>query len=311
MHKIGIQSRLILGNTPKRVEIHRIKKMGFQCIDFNLDRFLPNNLIYGGKINDFFDGTEEALTSFFQKYYEYAAEEGVVFSQVHAPYPFYVYGREYDREYMHMVAKKSIAICASLRSPFLIIHPLKLLYQLGRNEEERKNIEFFQSLIPIAQEHNVIICLENLYDCFAGRICEGVCADPYQAVSYIDTLNQMAGEERFAFCFDTGHANLLGKNMKETILTLGRRLQALHIHDNDARGDLHQIPFGFNKKLAGNASTDWNGFIRGLQEIDYKGVLSFETFGALQCFPEELHDSVLRLIVDTGKYFANRLDDCV
>ncbi len=309
MLKIGIQSRLLLGDKAEEKDFHRIRVAGFDCIDFNLDRFLLNNLIYQGKINHFFDQPEEILSARFDEYYRMAKREGLEFSQAHAPYPLYVYGREEDKEYLHMVVEKSILVCAALHAPYLVVHPFKLSYPLGRMEEHKKNMDFFQSLIPSCKKYGVKICLENLYDGFGGRICEGVCADPYQAAEYVDKLNQIAGEECFAFCFDTGHANILGKNMKETILTLGNRIQALHIHDNDGIRDLHQLPFTFTKELAGEVSTDWNGFLYGLKEIGYRGVLSFETFGALKCFPVELQDSVLRLIADIGRYWMKKLEE--
>lgn len=308
MLKIGIQSRLLLGDKPEEKDFYRIKAAGFDCIDFNLDRFLPNNLVYQGKINHFFDQSEEELFAYFERFRHMAIRTGLDFSQMHAPYPLYVYGREEDKDYLHMVAEKSILICAALHAPYLVVHPFKLSYPLGKLEEYKENMEFFQSLIPSVKKHGVKICLENLYDGFGGRICEGVCADPYQAAEYVDKLNQAAGEECFAFCFDTGHANILGKNMKEMISVLGNRIKAVHIHDNDGIRDLHQLPFTFTKELAGEVSTDWNGFLCGLREIGYSGVLSFETFGVLKCFPEELWDSALRLIADIGRYLAERLE---
>lgn len=305
--KIGIQSRLLLGDRAEEKAFHKIKKAGFNCIDFNLDYFLPNYLIYSGEINHFFDQSQEKLHAYFEEYYLMAAKFGLEFSQVHAPYPLYVYGREKDKEYLHMVAEKSIHICATLGAPYLVIHPFKLSYILGKSEEYKHNLFFLQSLIPLLKQYGIKICLENLYDGFGGRSCEGVCSDPYQAVKYIDELNQIAGEECFAFCFDTGHANILGKNMKETIQVLGNRIKVLHIHDNDGIHDLHQLPFTFTQKLAGEVSTDWNGFLSGLKEIKYDGVLSFETFAVLKCFPEELHDSVLQLIADIGRYWSKQL----
>lgn len=304
MLNIGIQSKLILGEQPKIEEFNKIKKARFDCIDFNLDRFLPNSDIYQGKMNDFFSKSEEELSLFFESYYKIAVEAELFFSQVHAPYPLYVYGRESDKDYLHMVAEKSIKICAALRSPYLIIHPFKLAYHLGAEEEYQQNRSFFESLIPTAQKYDVIICLENLYDGVGGRLCEGVCADPHLAVNYIDSLNQAAGEERFGFCFDVGHANLFGRNMKEFINILGKRLKTLHLHDNDGIHDLHQMPFTFAKELAGETTTDWKGLIEGLRENKYSGVLSFETFGVLKCFPEELHEIVLKLIAEIGQYFA-------
>lgn len=306
--KIGVQSRLLLGNEPKRKEFKRIKQAGFDCIDFNLDRFLPNTLIYEGKLNRFFEQKEERLIDFFGEYAAVAKEEGLEFSQIHAPYPLLVYGREEDSEYLRMVAEKSIAVCAALKAPYIVIHPFKLACYLGEQEEYRKNIEFFRTLIPAAKYFKVRICMENLYDNINGKLCQGVCSDFYRAVNYIDELNQLADEECFAFCFDTGHANLFNKNMEKGICLLDKRLQVLHLHDNDGIADLHQMPYTFTKELAGEAATDWAGVIKGLKKIRYNGVLSFETFGVLKCFPQELWDQVLQMIANIGLYFKNAIE---
>lgn len=308
MLKLGIQSRLLLGSCPLQEDFERIKQAGFDCIDFNLDRYLTNTEIYQGEINQFFNQSIEKLCDYFTQYFNMAQVSELCFSQVHAPYPLYVYGKESDKDYLHMVAAKSIAVCAALHSPYLVIHPFKLVHFLDADEEFRQNISFFKSLIPIAQKYDIKICLENLYDSFGGRLCDGVCSNPYQAVQYIDCLNEIAGEERFAFCFDVGHANLLGKDMYHMIQVLGKRLQVLHLHDNDGIKDLHQMPFTFTKELAGDVSTDWTGVIKGLQEIAFSGVLSFETFAVLNCFPKELHTSALKMIAGIGEYFRNQVE---
>ena len=41
---------------------------------------------------------------------------------------------------------------------------------------------------------------------FNGYIYEGTCTDAVEACYYVDTLNDIAGEKLFGFCFDTGHA---------------------------------------------------------------------------------------------------------
>ena len=104
-----------------------------------------------------------------------------------------------------------------------------------------------------------------------------------------------------------GNGNLAGIDFGKFLTRLGHRLKALHIHDNDGVGDLHQIPFTFTKTRENRASTDWEGFIRGLKRIGYEGVLSFETAPALTAFPGEMKEAALGFIAGVGEYFAKRI----
>ena len=91
---------------------------------------------------------------------------------------------------------------------------------------------------------------------------------------YIDKLNAEAGGDMFGYCFDLGHANLVGANIREFVRALGDRLTVLHLHDNDAVTDQHLAPMTQKK-------TDWEGLILGLRDINYRGAINFETFNAL------------------------------
>lgn len=93
------------------------------------------------------------------------------------------------------------------------------------------NVQFFSSLIPELKKHNVRICVENLYESVGGRITEGTCADPDDAIFYVDMLNMMAGEERFGICLDTGHIQLVHRQPADYIRKAGSRLKLLHMHE--------------------------------------------------------------------------------
>ena len=82
----------------------------------------------------------------------------------------------------------------------------------------------------------------------------------------------------------------------------------LHIHDNDGVGDLHQIPYTFTKTRENKSSTDWEGFVRGLREIHFDGVLNFETAPVLKAFPEEMKKEALTFIAQIGSYFAGQIE---
>ncbi|MDE7282080.1 MAG: TIM barrel protein, partial [Lachnospiraceae bacterium] len=122
-----------------------------------------------------------------------------------------------------------------------------------------------------------------------------------------DYINDKYGAEILGFCFDTGHANLVGLDFEKFITTLGNRLKVLHIHDNDGISDLHQIPFTFTKTRENLPSTDWGGFVSGLKKIQYNGVLSFETAPVLTTFPKAMKHEVLGFIANIGRYFAEEI----
>ena len=96
-------------------------------------------------------------------------------------------------------------------------------------------------------------------------------------------------------------------DFEEFITTLGGRLKVLHIHDNDGWRDLHQIPFAFTKTRENKSATDWDGFIRGLKSINYKGVLNFETGPALTAFHEDMKGETLKFIAGIGRFFAKKI----
>lgn len=155
----------------------------------------------------------------------------------------------------------------------------------------------------------ITICIENLYGGIGGHLVEGPCCDARKAAARIDRMNERYQAEVLGFCFDTGHANLVGLDFEDFLTTLGSRLKVLHIHDNDGVADLHQIPFNFTRARENVTSTDWEGFIRGLRKIGFDQVLSFETAPVLTAFPQELKAQALTLIAQIGAYFAKKIEN--
>ena len=82
----------------------------------------------------------------------------------------------------------------------------------------------------------------------------------------------------------------------------------LHLHDNDGRADLHQIPYTFTRTRENTASTDWEGLIRGLKAISFGGTLSFETAPVLTSFPDFMKQDVLTLIAAIGRGWKQEIE---
>ncbi len=289
-----------------------IRNAGFDCVDFNLDAFLKNNDVYAGKVGGFFEKSTQEILAYFEKYKQYLDECGLVCSQMHAPYPVEIEGKKKQNTFMKSeVIPKCFAVAQYLGIPYMVIHSSKL--RDGKNGsvegEIAANLDYYETLIPFIKTHGVKVCLENLYGGSSAGIIEGPCSDPYEALSYIETLNERAGEECFCFCLDSGHLNLVKRKFKDYTAVLGKHIRILHIHDNDGVGDIHQLPFTFRGTKGEGYGVDWDEYIEALRSIDFSGTLSFETYPVMSSFPEELHPAVLRTICETGEYLAQRITE--
>lgn len=278
-----------------------IKEAGFEAADVNLDHlFLPPAIRDRTKAPAF-AGTDEECLQYFRPWKAAAEKYGIDNYQAHAPFPSYVYdpGDEYN-DYLLTVLEKTIMGCAYIGCHNLVIHPFFLPYdqQVTPQEEWDVNIARYSALIPASKKYGVKILLENMFTGYRGKRYAACCSDIATACRYIDTLNEIAGEEVFGFCLDTGHLLLLGKDIKTAMVQLGSRIKAFHVHDNDGVSDQHLAPY--------MGLLDWNRFVEGLKEIKFDSTMSFETFNIWNVVDKELCPSLLRFICETGRMFARR-----
>lgn len=311
MLEIGTQTKNVIDDSRPLDGFRLLKSSGFQCCDFSLNHYLKNTALYEFEVNGFFDRSARELKAFFAPHKEAAARAGIRINQMHMPYPNYIPNAKPElNDYLRsVVAPKSMEICAFLECPYIVMHGFKLARFLGSEEAEwEKTRDFIEFLAPMAKELGITVCMENIYTGIGGHIVEGPCCNARKAAARIDELNEKYGAQVLGFCFDTGHANLVGLDFEEFIVTLGDRLKVLHIHDNDGVSDLHQIPFTFTRSRENCPSTDWDGFLRGLKKIHFDKVLSFETAPVLTAFPKALKGEALGMIAAIGRYFAGELE---
>ena len=311
MLRIGVQTKNVIEDDHPEDGYALLKASGFSCVDFSLNGYLLNTALYQSEVNSFFDQTMQELEQFFAPHKKGAKSAGITINQMHMPYPNYVpKGSKELNDYLwNVVAPKSMEICAFMGCPYIVVHGFKLAYYLGSERKEWERTEaFLDSLAPIAKELGITICIENLYEGIGGHIVEGPCCDARKAVERIDRFNDKYHGEVLGFCFDTGHANLVGIDFERFITMLDYRLKVLHIHDNDGIADLHQIPFTFTKTHENLPSTDWGGFVKGLRNIGFDKVLSFETAPVLTTFPQIMKPQVLSFIAGIGDYFRIEIE---
>lgn len=253
------EASLILGEE-KAVEY--VAKAGFDGWDFSMfamckydwqsGKLLENNHPLAG--NDYL--------SFARRLKKIGLDNGIVCNQSHAPFPS---SCPEIRSYL----KRAIECTAEAGGEICVIHP-------DNNKSAEENAEMYLELLPFAREHNVKIATENMWnwDSEKDEACFAACATPESFVKHVDAVN----DDFLAACLDIGHAEMrgAGQGAANTARALGRRLQALHIHDNDKWHDSHQIPFSM--------SIDFAAVVRALKDIGYKGWFTLEADNYLKSF---------------------------
>lgn len=213
MIDIGVQTKNVINDKYPEEGFEMLKRAGFSCADFSLNDYLLNTALYQGELNDFFDRSVQELEHFFTPHKQGAEAAGITINQMHMPYPVYVpkADRKINDYLWNQVAPKSMAVCAFFGCPHIVIHGFKLAHFLGSEEAEwQETAKLIDSIAPLAREMGIAICIENLYDSVGRHLVEGPCCHAKKAADRIDSFNEKYGAEVLGFCFDVGHANLVG-----------------------------------------------------------------------------------------------------
>ena len=181
-------------------------------------------------------------------------DNGMVCNQSHAPFPV-------RDPAVRSVLKLAIECTAEAGGKICIIHP-------DNNKSAEKNAEMFLGLLPFAKECGVKIATENMWNWnpIKNRSSFAACSTGEDFRKHIDAVN----DDFLVACLDLGHSEMEGSGdgAVNMIKTLGPRLQALHIPDNDRIHDSHQIPFSMD--------IDFEAIVKALKEIDYQGYFTLE-----------------------------------
>ena len=215
------------------------------------------------------------------QYLEFARElknigldNGIVCNQSHAPFPV-------DVPEIRGYLKRAIECTAEAGGQICVIHP-------DANKRAEENAEMFLELLPFAKSHGVKIATENMWNWNKEKdeSAFAACATGEDFKAHIDAV----GDDFLVACLDLGHAEMRGSGngAVHMIHTLGPRLQALHIHDNDRWHDSHQIPFSMD--------IDFDAIVKALKAIDYQGYFTLEADCFLNAFTQDtVFDGILQL----------------
>jgi len=212
---------------------------------------------------------------------------GIKCNQSHAPYPTYC-------PQIRDTYARCIELTAEAGGEICVIHP-------DNYKSAEENAEMFFELLPTAKACNVKIASENMWSWSDATQSASfaACSNPKSFLEHIQAVNS----EFLVACLDIGHAELKGLDTSavEMISALGSHLQALHIHDNDKKGDRHKIPF--------SDSIDFVSVAKALKQNGYNGYLTLEAVNHMNNFDaENAHIGVAEL-AESAKKFALMIEN--
>jgi len=305
--KLGMQTGSIQTDYGIDGAYRLIREAGFDAVDANIDEYFLPGEIRRYRPSAIFGDMKNLLETL--KPWKAAAEKyGIENYQTHAPFPSApeniqpAVNSEYE-EYMVGILQNCIRANDYIGSRNVVIHPFYYRYDADMSVEEeiQMNIRRFSQLIPAAKEYGVKICIENLFvRCGKQKIYPCSTGTIDVAVLLLDELNRLAGEECFGFCLDTGHLLLCTQEIKSSIIKLGSRLQALHVHDNNGVTDQHLAPY--------SGVMDWDRFVKGLTAIRFDKTMCFETYRSWELVPASCRTAMLKFIYETGKDIKDRVE---
>ena len=303
--RLAVQSGNVVDDFGFETGYRMIKEAGFEAVDWNIDHAWDQSKLRKGDLTGcIFEKSPAEVLEHYRRELEIIRKNGLAITQAHAPFPAYLAEVPELLDYAIEIYKGCIRLCDAVGCKNLVVHGISASPQnpeLTREQVDGLNMKLYGSLIPVLQETQVTVCLENLFTGADGQIYEGTCSEPMEAVRYIDALNEMAGKNCFGLCVDTGHLNLLRKNVTEYIRTVGKRIACLHVHDNDGKDDLHRMPF--------TGTLRWEDLLAALKEVGYSGDFSFETFAQVtrnRMAPEYV-TIYLEAIAKVGKIFIQKI----
>lgn len=292
--RLSVNFNAVLGRYGWEGGMAAAKKAGFDCVDIDLGPMTNPDHIFNQ------DDACEAEAARIKKM---AEDAGLTINQTHTPFTFKGWNDpETYENFIIPTIKRSVKISGLLGAEVAVVHPLHHFLYKGHEEEIfQTNMEFYRSLIPICEEYNVKVGIENMFQVDPRRkhIVFDTCATIPEFTRYIDTLNS----KYMVACVDTGHIGLPVRDDEvwDVIRALGHdRVHSLHVHDNDYRNDLHQVPY--------RGLIDWNEVTKALGEIDYDGVFTYESGIITGTMDDEMAEIALKYMADVGRHLCDLID---
>jgi len=227
-----------------------------------------------------------------------AAALGFDFVQAHAPgYNFQAPGQSQEQKEAGLLSiVRSAEACGILGIKRLVIHTgysADYPYPLAKERYFKDNRAFLQPVLPLLEKYGITLCLENSAEGNMGHFYFPLWArELNEIIEYFD-------HPLVSGCWDVGHCNMRGVDQYAEMMTLGKNMAAVHIHDNDGRHDLHQALF--------TGTLDVDAMMRAIKDSGFSGPFTLEQNSFLDKEPRDGQNGPLRVLPVSAKKAALHL----
>ena len=283
MVKIGNVSTAYFGLEDYQQGMPLMKEHGYNGFDFQ--EFMSMN-------SPLYALSDEDFVFELNKIRKAAEENGLDIYQLHSIWPTAGDETEEGRQKSLWYYRRSILGAKHLGCKRVVVHPWMIHGWSNGTREEffEYNVRLMKELMPTARECDVYVCLENM------PFRKG---QPFSTTEELIAVIKAVNDEYARVCLDTGHLNVAEEDPFACICALGDYMQAMHVHDNYAWVDMHLFPY--------QGAFDWDGFVRGLQEIRFDGCISLETAVKKQV-PEAAKEPMQKALAEIAKSLARQVE---
>ncbi len=256
---------------------------GYKVIDFCFHDLITYDSPFKGK----------NWKEYFIEMRDFGDKLGVRFEQGHAI--VYDFCREdIDHKMYEEWFYQSIVGAEILGVKWLVVHPSTVRDSvLTRRASFLKNVEFFKKWVTIANNHNVGLAVENMWDLHIQPIRQ-YCVAVEELVELVDAVPGLG------VCWDCEHAEIMKISQQESLSVLGNRLKVLHISDFTNTTDIHLLPY--------LGITNWDGIYEALATISYDGLFNFEIHKYLLAMPRPMIPDAVRFSYKIGQYMIQQIE---
>lgn len=197
-------------------------------------------------------------------------------------------GLEEDWAYL----KEFLVRCSLLGVKAIPLHTGGAMLPDAQSWEIDSAYRYVEELLPVAENNNVIIAVENTNHATAIGFYPGLeeqvplnlniwkFDDTERILEFVHSFDS----PYVKVCYDTGHSHLLGRMLPD-FWAFYDDIVMLHLHDNDEAGsDAHIQP--------GYGNSDWKTLFDGVRQMKHMPVLFVESlpyFGDVRLFASEMN----------------------